>query len=179
MSKPINNEYNNMETIITNTNTITNDLKSQNEINRNQHINFSNSNIPINNENMNNLTIKQETENTIIKEDKKALVKSKKIKKFNVGKQKKSRIVSVFIPNNKTRKNKKEFIQKIKKNKIRTIKNFLLERGLIKIGSSCPNNVLRSMYENALMSGDLINTNADTLLHNFVKSETDNDDDEL
>ena len=41
---------------------------------------------------------------------------------------------------------------------MRSIKNFLLERGLIKIGSSCPNNVLRAMYENALMSGDLINT---------------------
>ena len=59
---------------------------------------------------------------------------------------------------------------------MRTIKNFLLERGLIKIGSSCPNNVLRAMYENSVMSGDLINTNSDTLLHNFVKSETNNDD---
>ena len=71
---------------------------------------------------------------------------------------------------------KKNLYKNVSKNKMRTIKNFLLERGLIKIGSSCPNNVLSAMYENSVMSGDLINTNSDTLLHNFVKSESNNDD---
>ena len=35
------------------------------------------------------------------------------------------------------------------------------------------------MYENSLISGDLINTNSNTLLHNYVKSQDDNPDDDL
>ena len=51
------------------------------------------------------------------------------------------------------------------------IKKYLREHNMIKVGSTAPNDVLRKMYENAMLSGELINTNTEILLHNFEKTD--------
>ena len=51
---------------------------------------------------------------------------------------------------------------------IQEIKNYLKKHGLIKAGSSCPDDVLRKMYESAVLTGHVKNKNKDTLLHNFL-----------
>ena len=90
-------------------------------------------------------------------------------------------MISVYIPNNKTRKNIKHDIEFLRKTKIKNIKKYLLKKGLIKVGTTCPNNVLRNMYEQALLSGNIKNTNPNTLIHNYMSNDTknNNDDDEL
>jgi hypothetical protein len=52
------------------------------------------------------------------------------------------------------------------------VKKYLIKRGFIKVGSVAPNDVLRKMYEDAvLMCGEVQNHNPDNLLYNFLNQK--------
>ena len=57
----------------------------------------------------------------------------------------------------------------LKSKPISYVKNKLREQNLIKVGSNAPNDILRKIYEDSTLAGDIVNTNSDTLLHNFMK----------
>jgi hypothetical protein len=90
-------------------------------------------------------------------------------KKIRVGKNKRTKSVDVLIENIHTRKLNKDKFQLLKKTNISTIKNYLKNRQLIKVGSNAPNTLMRYMYENIKECGDVINDNKTNLLHNFTK----------
>lgn len=90
-------------------------------------------------------------------------------KKIRVGKNKRTKSVDVLIENLHTRKLNKDKFQLLKKTNISTIKNYLKNRQLIKVGSNAPNTLMRYMYENIKECGDVINDNKSNLLHNFTK----------
>ena len=48
------------------------------------------------------------------------------------------------------------------------IKRELRSRNLIKSGTRAPNDVLRKMYEQMILTGDVTNKNAEVLMHNYV-----------
>ena len=59
--------------------------------------------------------------------------------------------------------------QVLKQISITEIRSYLIKHGFIKIGSTTPNDVLRKMYESALLiCGDVQNHNKETLLYNFM-----------
>ena len=52
---------------------------------------------------------------------------------------------------------------------INEIKRYLIKHGFIKIGTTAPNDVLRKMYESAmLICGEVKNHNPDNLLYNYL-----------
>ena len=53
---------------------------------------------------------------------------------------------------------------------IETIRDYLLKRGLYKIGSSAPDDVLRKIYKDAYLTGDVENNNPDLLMHNYLQT---------
>ena len=59
----------------------------------------------------------------------------------------------------------------LKRKNINDIKSYLREHNLIKIGSNAPNDVLRNLYESAMLSGEITNSNSHILLHNFSKED--------
>jgi hypothetical protein len=94
-------------------------------------------------------------------------------KKYTLGKSKIKNTVAVLIKDKGTRKKVIDAQRELKKKNINDIKLYLAQHNLIKAGSRAPNDVFRKMYESAMLSGDITNTNTDTLLHNFAKSDGD------
>ena len=87
-------------------------------------------------------------------------------RKYKLGKSGKH--VSILIKNRHTRKKIQHEMSLLKKKSITDVKNYLRKRGLLKAGSDAPNDVLRQMYEQAILSGEVRNTGKDILLHNFL-----------
>lgn len=101
------------------------------------------------------------------REKKKVKRKHKTIRrKITLGKHKNR--VGVLIKNKKTRKNIKSEIDVLKKKSINKIKKYLRKHNFIKIGSSAPNDILKDMFIDVYTSGDIYNTSADILLHNYI-----------
>jgi hypothetical protein len=87
---------------------------------------------------------------------------------FRVGKSKYYPQIGVII-NNKTIRN--ECLTRkhlLKQTPIGEVKRILIKKGLIKVGSTAPNDVLRKMYESVnMICGEVQNHNTDILLHNY------------
>jgi len=81
---------------------------------------------------------------------------------------KKNGKVGVLIKNQKTRKKILKDTHTLKKRPLSKIKQYLRKHNLIKIGSTAPEHIIRSIYENSFLSGDIYNKNLDTLLHNYL-----------
>ncbi len=81
---------------------------------------------------------------------------------------KKNGKVGVLIKNQKTRKKILKDTNTLKKRPLSKIKNYLRKHNLIKIGSTAPEHIVRNIYENSFLSGDIYNKNINTLLHNYM-----------
>ena len=97
-------------------------------------------------------------------------------KKYKLGKTPGSNVVGVLIKNSDTRRRIQEEHGVLRRESIVEIRKYLHDHGLIKVGSDAPPDVLRNIYESAKMTGEISNTNKHVMLHNFIKSE-DNDND--
>lgn len=118
------------------------------------------------------------SENTQLQQHKNMIVggkvtpqKQKRVirRKFEIGKSVKNRKVCVLVSNKTIRNKAIEKKQASLQTPLSEIRKTLIKKGLIKIGSTTPNDVLYKMYETvSMICGDLQNHNATTLLHNFV-----------
>lgn len=90
-------------------------------------------------------------------------------RKYQLGKNGKK--ISVLLKDNKTRKKIKSEVQDLKQKSIKEVRTFLQKKNMIKAGSIAPNNVLRKMYEDMYLTGNIENKNSDNLIHNYVNDE--------
>jgi hypothetical protein len=97
--------------------------------------------------------------------------KIKKITKkttYKVGKINGKNRVGILIKNRETQKNIKHEVSLLKHKSLHDIKNYLRSKNLIKIGSDAPNDVLRKMYEDSILSGEITNINNNNMVYNYL-----------
>jgi hypothetical protein len=92
-------------------------------------------------------------------------------RKLKVGLNKTKKKVGIFIKNSKLRKDIENNKLLMKKTHIKTVKNYLKKNNLIKHGSNAPSELLRYMYENSQLLGDVNNNNSKNALHNYMNDE--------
>ena len=111
--------------------------------------------------------IKNEEDDIKLKE----IPKIKKVTRkstYKIGKLKDKNSVGILIKNRDTQKNIKREVSLLKQKSIQDIKNHLRSKNLIKVGSDAPNDVLRKMYEDSILLGELENNNNSYALYNYL-----------
>ena len=86
--------------------------------------------------------------------------------KYKLGKR--GNKVSILIKNGKTRKLVQHEQALLKGKNILDVKNYLRKKNLLKIGSESPPDVLRQIYENSILAGDVDNKSSENLVHNYM-----------
>lgn len=86
--------------------------------------------------------------------------------KYNLGK--KHKFVSVLIKNVSTRKKICSEHTSLKEIKLNDMKNYLKRHNLLKSGSNAPTDVIKKLYEQSLLTGDVRNTNKNSIVHNYL-----------
>jgi hypothetical protein len=111
---------------------------------------------------------KNENKNILNKMKTKILEKNKTIKLYKLGKRIKENNIGVLIKSGKTRKIIKDEINILKQKSITEVKMYLKKHNIIKTGSPAPDSILRKLYEDSYLAGDIYNKNSDYLLHNYI-----------
>ena len=90
-------------------------------------------------------------------------------RKYILGKSQTKRTVGVLIKDKETRKKVLIAQKNLKKQNMDDIKKYLINHNLNKLGSNAPNDILRKMFDSAMLAGEITNVNPHNLLHNFSK----------
>ena len=93
----------------------------------------------------------------------------KTIKIYKLGKIKNK--VGVLVKSGLTRKKVKDEQKVLKETCLNDVKKYLRKHNFIKSGSSAPEDVLRTMYEESYLSGKVFNKNPENLLHNYLNDD--------
>ena len=95
---------------------------------------------------------------------------------FTIGKSNKDKTISVLVSNKTKRHQVSNQDFELKSTPMIDVRRYLVKHGLIKIGTISPPEVLRKMYESAsLICRDVTNHNSDTLMYNYLNSESDSE----
>ena len=90
--------------------------------------------------------------------------------KYKLGKHANGK-VSILIKNSQTRRKVQTEQALLKQKSILEIKNHLRSKNLLKAGSNAPSDVLRHLYEQSILAGQIENKAKETLIHNYFNDE--------
>lgn len=106
--------------------------------------------------------------NTTVKQQ--PITTTRSVKRFSsFGKVPNRRTIRVLIKNTTMQNKVEREIKTLHTHSIEKIRDYLLKRGLYKIGSNAPEDLLRKIYEESYTTGDIENKNSELLLHNFLQ----------
>ena len=86
--------------------------------------------------------------------------------KYYLGK--KGKKVAILVKNSETRKKITQEHNILKQTSLVDMKRYLKRHNLLKSGSRAPDAVIKKMYEQSLLGGDIRNSNKTNLIHNYL-----------
>jgi len=114
---------------------------------------------------------KQIIQKEVVSIPKEQTIKKTIKKTYTLGKSKMYRKIGLLLKNKTIKQKVLDAQKELKKTDIKSIKKYLVDKGLIKIGSNAPVDVLKELYENAKLTGEVNNSNKETLLYNFINEK--------
>lgn len=99
------------------------------------------------------------------------LVKKTTKRTFTLGKSAHRRNVAVLVKDRRTIKRIHQAQQSLKQTSMHDVRRYLRQHGMMKVGSTCPPELLRKTFEASMLTGDVTNLSADVLLHNYMARE--------
>lgn len=81
--------------------------------------------------------------------------------------------IGILVKNNTTCKKIETDQEILKTSSLKDVKQHLRKRGLLKIGSSAPPDILRKIYEDSFLTGEVYNKNTGVLIHNYLNEENE------
>lgn len=167
-----NNNMNNTDTIYSDRQTKLKNLQNKHKYpNQKTNIDDDDNNIHNHNHNMDPNNNEEEKEKNIKKTKIRRHLRKTITKKFKLGKQPGKNVVGVLIKNNDTRKNIEKEHGLLKSKQLSEVKKYLVEKNLIKIGSTAPPGVIRNIYEASMLAGEVDNVGKGVILHNFLEDK--------
>lgn len=79
--------------------------------------------------------------------------------------------ISILIKSRKVRNDIELEKNKLNQTSMNDIKKYLRSRNIIKVGCKSPNDLMRKMYEQCILTGNVHNTNPENLVHNYVNEK--------
>ena len=79
--------------------------------------------------------------------------------------------IGVLIKNHHTRKRIEKERNQLNYTSMYEVKDYLRRHGLLKIGSTAPDYLLRNIYNDCKMAGEVNNNSSDVLIHNYINEE--------
>jgi hypothetical protein len=107
--------------------------------------------------------------NNIVPKKHKSIIKNTTLRKYVLGKSNHKRTVSILIKDKNTQKKVLNAQREIKKKDLPSIKKYLHSHNLMMAGSNAPIDVIRKIYESAMLAGEITNNNRDSIIHNLMK----------
>jgi len=108
------------------------------------------------------------------KKKKRSLIKKKYStirKKYTLGQNKTTRKISVLIKNKELMARVQVERSMLRSKPLHVMKNYLYSRGILKIGNSAPKELIKKIYEDAILTGDINNTSKDVLIYNYLNKK--------
>jgi len=90
--------------------------------------------------------------------------------KRRLGKQK-NRKINIMVNNKTVRRETEKKCRTLKNKKLSTMKTELRRKGLLRIGSTAPQNIIREIYVAAKLAGDVTNKGGGVVLHNYLEED--------
>tara|TARA_B110001469_G_C9647743_1_gene328483 strand:- start:1994 stop:2911 length:918 start_codon:yes stop_codon:yes gene_type:complete len=92
---------------------------------------------------------------------------------YKLGRRKKTRKVSIFLKNKKTIRKMQEEVNIIKAAPINDVKDYLRKHNIIKSGSCAPHDVLRQLYQQTHLAGEINNNSNENVIHNYLADDNE------
>jgi hypothetical protein len=94
-------------------------------------------------------------------------------RKYNLGKNNTRRKISVLLKNKDLRARVQVERSMLRSKPLHVMKNYLYSHGILKVGNNAPKDLIKRIYEDAILTGDVTNTSKDVLIYNYLNKKDD------
>uniref|UniRef100_A0A6C0AX67 Uncharacterized protein n=1 Tax=viral metagenome TaxID=1070528 RepID=A0A6C0AX67_9ZZZZ len=94
-------------------------------------------------------------------------------RKYNLGKNNTRRKISVLLKNKDLRARVQVERSMLRSKPLHVMKNYLYSHGILKVGNNAPKDLIKRIYEDAILTGEVTNTSKDVLIYNYLNKKDD------